>query len=75
VIQESRIIRLLITLQSEIQTVQSRIQASEEYGILILGQFVVSGMHNRSGIRIQGMHGLPYMQDRYPIHDVQYSFV
>ena len=37
-------IRLLIALQSGIQTVESRIQTSEESGILILGQF--------SGIRI-----------------------
>ena len=38
VIQESRI-RLLIALQSGIQTVEFRIQTSEESGILFLGQF------------------------------------
>ena len=43
VIQESRI-RLLIALQSGIQTVQYRIQTSEESRILILGQF--SGIRN-----------------------------
>ena len=43
VIQESTI-RLLIALQSGIHTAESKIQTSEESGILILGQ--VSGIRN-----------------------------
>jgi hypothetical protein len=52
VIQESTI-RLLIALQSGIQTAESKIQTSEESGILILGwaKFLESEIHDRSGIR------------------------
>jgi hypothetical protein len=51
--QESRI-RLLIALQSGIQTVESRIQTSEESRIHIMGQF--SGIQNPRSARIT-LHG------------------